>query len=90
MAAAVALAVSLLTLASMLKIWSAAYWRGKEEPPPPLAAPERRLVGSALALATVAVAFGLGIGPLLAYAEAAADDALSTGPYREAVLRGDR
>lgn len=89
-ATAVALAVGLLTLASMLKIWSAAYWHGREEPPPRLGGHERRLVASALALAAVAVALGLAIAPLVAYAEAAAAEALSTRSYRAAVLGESR
>ncbi len=90
LATAVAIAVSLLTLASMLKIWSAVYWSGGDEPPPLPGGPERRLLGSALGLAILAVAFGLAIAPLLSFAEAAARGVFPSDAYVEAVLGRSR
>ncbi len=83
-ATAVAIAVSLLTLASMLKIWNAVFWGTAPEGPPPRSA--RPMLIAALALAAISVAIGL-LAPLLfAHAERIADQLGGGAAYRAAVL----
>lgn len=70
---AIALAVSLLTLYSMMKIWLEAFW--KPHPTPGFRAPAARLMPAFAAsgvLAALALAVGLHPQALLAYAQAAA------------------
>jgi multicomponent Na+:H+ antiporter subunit D len=89
-AVAVAVAVSLFTLLSMIKIWSAVFW-GK----PNLAATPslgqavvRPLLASpALALAVPSLLLGIAAEPLLALATAAAGGLVDTAPYVQAVTR---
>jgi multicomponent Na+:H+ antiporter subunit D len=89
---AVALAVGLLTLVSMMKIWSEAFW--KPRPPgmsvidEPAAGRLRLMLGPMLVLATLTVLIGLGAGPLLDLSIRAADQLLDRGAYIEAVLGG--
>ncbi|MGF1646384.1 MAG: monovalent cation/H+ antiporter subunit D family protein [Kineosporiaceae bacterium] len=90
-AAGVAVAVSLFTLLSMLKIWNGAFW-GDAPDPQPDAQPTgaagrvpRRLVLPALALAAVTVGLGLGAEGLLALSVTAAENLVDTGGYVEAV-----
>jgi multicomponent Na+:H+ antiporter subunit D len=86
-AAAVAVAVSLFTLLSMLKIWNGAFW-GDEPDTRPASVTERvprRLILPALALAAVTVALGLGAEGLLALSVTAAENLVDTGAYVEAV-----
>jgi multicomponent Na+:H+ antiporter subunit D len=85
-ATAAAIAVSLLTLASMLKIWNAAFWG---EATPGAAAPTARpMLAAALVLAALSLAIGLCAPPLLAHCERIAEQ-LGTGTaYRSAVLGG--
>ena len=88
--AAVALAVSLLTLYSMTKIWNEAFWK----PAPSDAArcrgaPARipaTLFGPVLALAAVTVAVGLGAGPVFELAARAAAQLSDPSQYIAAVL----
>ncbi len=85
----VALAVSLLTLFSMTKIWAEAFWKPAPEgsDPAPLGAGERlSLLGPVLALGAVTVAIGLGAGVLFRFADAAAAQLLEPGLYVRAVL----
>jgi multicomponent Na+:H+ antiporter subunit D len=90
---AVSLVASLLTLFSMLKIWSGAFWNPAEEPPDrPPPAHVGRLGGPVLmilptaALAVLAVAIGLAAGPLYDLTERAAQDLLDPTAYVQAVL----
>lgn len=87
--AAVALGVSLLTLYSMVKIWTLAFWAPA---PPGATPPEDRLPpglwGPPALLATLAVLMGLGAGPMLAFTDQAAADLLDGAAYVSAVLAG--
>jgi multicomponent Na+:H+ antiporter subunit D len=92
LAAGVAVAVSLLTLMSMLKIWNGAFWGDQPEPKDgaDVTAPVRTkvavsLVAPALLLATLSVALGVGAQPLLGLAEVAADGLVDTSGYVQAV-----
>ena len=87
---ATALAVSLLTLFSMTKIWSEAFW--KDSPvqqsnaahPPDL----RWMVIPSVVLAAVTVTIGITAEPLFALATAAAEQLLDPSQYINAVLGG--
>ncbi len=92
--AAAALAVGLLTVFSMTKIWAEAFW--KPHPAgvsPSLAGLERRellvLLGPVLGLAALTVTIGLAPEPFLAFAERAAVQLLDPTIYVRAVLGGD-
>jgi multicomponent Na+:H+ antiporter subunit D len=86
---ATALAVSLLTLFSMTKIWAAAFWS-----PAPADAVPAGLDGRAVALlgaptaalGLLTVLMGLGAGPTIALAQAAAAQLLDPAAYVAAVL----
>jgi len=86
----VALAVGLLTLVSMMKIWSEAFWKpspheaGAAESYPPEAL--RLMIGPVVALATLTVLIGLGAGPLFNLSLEAADQLLDRNAYVTAVL----
>lgn len=84
---AVALAVSLLTLYSMTKLWNEAFWK---EPPEGSAAPTAAvpwtLLGPAVALAAITVAVGLGAGPVFDLASRAAAQLADPSHYVRAVL----
>jgi multicomponent Na+:H+ antiporter subunit D len=85
-ATAVALAVSLLTLFSMTKLWNEAFWK---EPPAPAAAVAPvawTLLGPVVALAGITVAVGLGAGPVFELASRAAAQLADPGHYLRAVL----
>ena len=88
----VALAVGLLTLFSMSKIWLEAFWKA---PPDPVPAPENppdgwrdrlSLTAPVVALAAVTVWIGLSASPLLELATRAAGELLSREAYIRAVL----
>lgn len=85
-AAGAAVAVSLLTLLSMLKIWNGAFWGDEPAPapapPPPVPV---RLILPVLALSVLSVVFGVGAEPMLALSETAATNLLDLSPYIEAV-----
>lgn len=84
---ATALAVSLLTLFSMTKLWNEAFWK---EPPEASAASAARvpwtLLGPVVALATITVGVGLGAGPVFDLAGRAADQLVDPSQYVRAVL----
>jgi len=86
----VAIAVGLLTLYSMTKIWAGGFWA----PAPDLApdeAPVRLSPGLLLpvaVLATVTLALGLAPEPVLVFAQRAAEVLLNPEPYINAVLGG--
>jgi multicomponent Na+:H+ antiporter subunit D len=89
----VALLVSLLTLVSMMKIWSAVFWApatdgdatardgGRLGGPPLMVVPTIVLVG-------LTVAVGIAAGPLFELSERAAADLLDPSLYVERVLGG--
>jgi multicomponent Na+:H+ antiporter subunit D len=87
--AASALAVSILTLFSMMKIWAEAFWKDAPEPQEtpinrqtmPMAA-----VLPVVALAALTVAFGVAAGPTVEVAEQAAAQLLQPEGYIRAVL----
>jgi multicomponent Na+:H+ antiporter subunit D len=86
---AVALAVGLLTLLSMTKIWNEAFWK-----PAPDAGGERRgglgrLLLPIGALASITIVIGLAAGQLFSLATIAADQLMDREAYIAVVL-GDR
>jgi multicomponent Na+:H+ antiporter subunit D len=90
-AVAIAVAVSLLTLLSMLKIWSSAFWGEPAEHPatPQNGRANKReaLVLPAFALALPSLLLGVGAQPLLAAADSAAAGLLNPSAYVQAVSR---
>jgi multicomponent Na+:H+ antiporter subunit D len=92
LAAGVALAVGLLTLFSMTKIWSEAFWKAPpaDEARPTAAPVERRevvlLALPIVFLATLTVAIGLAAEPVFGLATRAAEQLASPDEYIRAVL----
>jgi multicomponent Na+:H+ antiporter subunit D len=85
----IALAVGLLTLLSMTKIWNEAFWKPAPDGATPGAdAPPggARLLWPIAALAAVTIAIGLGAEPLFSLATRAADQLLDREAYITAVL----
>jgi multicomponent Na+:H+ antiporter subunit D len=83
LAAGVAVAVSLLTLTSMLKVWNGVFWG---EPSPTTTGPVRTRVATALAapplvLGALTLLLGLAAQPVLAVAEVAATGLVDTAAY---------
>lgn len=76
--------VGLLTVFSMLKIWRAAFW-GEVVPDRPV--PSRVLAATSGSLAIITLLIGLSAGPLLGFAEQAANSILNPTAYLEAVLK---
>ncbi|MEW5931250.1 MAG: proton-conducting transporter membrane subunit [Gemmatimonadota bacterium] len=89
-ATTISLVVGLLTLASMLKIWTAVFWGAPEGARAPALGRDPGMLSATLALAGVSVAIGLLAAPLLAYSEQAAAQLLAVSPYVDAVLAGGR
>lgn len=91
-AAAIAVAVSLVTLISMVKVWNAVFWGHEQEPAEggTRAAITVRvrpgLIAPALALAVLSLAAGLAAQPLLAVSETAGAGLLDPGGYVAAVM----
>ncbi|MEZ4733193.1 MAG: Na+/H+ antiporter subunit D [Caldilineaceae bacterium] len=89
---AVSLAVSLLTLFSMLKIWQEAFWKAPVDPAyAPQAAvltPAHRLsrFGPIVLLAILTVGMGIAVEPLFGLVQSAADQLLTRTGYITAVL----
>ena len=85
---AVSLLVSLLTLVSMAKIWTGAFWGDPEgdpvfaEPPPT----PRLATAAAAALAAVSIAIAAAAGPLHEYATETSADLLGPGATPAAVV----
>jgi len=87
--AGIALATSVLTLYSMLKIWLEAFWKEPPEgaPVPRLEGRERALLlGPIAALALVTLTIGLWAEPFAAYALAAGEQLAGREAYIAAVL----
>ena len=85
---AVSLAVSLLTLFSMTKIWSNAFWGPPASHPagPPRRAGLALMTGSTAALVALSIAIALWAGPLYALSERTAADLINPTSYIETVL----
>jgi multicomponent Na+:H+ antiporter subunit D len=90
---ACAAGVGVLTLFSMTKIWSEAFWKAEPEgaaaPAPPGRAAATALLLPVAGLALLVVAFGLAAGPVVAIAERAAADLSDPSAYLQAVLRAE-
>lgn len=88
----ISLAVSVLTLFSMTKIWAEAFWKDRPDPEAvfqPLAGLQRRtLVTPVMVLAALTLVFGLGAEPLLSLSMEAAGQLMDPAGYIEAVLGG--
>jgi multicomponent Na+:H+ antiporter subunit D len=89
----VSLAVSLLTLFSMVKIWAGVFWGKADEPPPIAESMEvsrlrfpRLMSGATVGIATVSVAIAVLAGPIYAYSERAASDLADPTRYVAEVL----
>lgn len=89
----VALAVSLLTLFSMMKIWNEAFWKAKPERAGMLAYSDVHLrfqltpIGL---LAAVTLAIGILAGPVFGFAERAGNQLFQPADYIRVVLGGTR
>jgi multicomponent Na+:H+ antiporter subunit D len=83
---AVALAVSLLTLYSMTKLWNEAFWKEPPAGAPATAPVPWTLLGPVAALAAITVAVGLGAGPVFDLASRAGAQLADPGQYVRAVL----
>jgi multicomponent Na+:H+ antiporter subunit D len=84
---AAAIAASVLTLFSMLKIWNGAFWNQSDSVPVRIG--EKRWVRMSLvvaALTAISLCIGLGAEPFLRMAEAAAEQVLDQEGYARAVL----
>ena len=91
----VSLFVSLLTLFSMLKIWSGVFWGEPDEVPPDTGEPARGdvalprlMIVPTAGLVVLSLAIAAGAGPLYELSRRAAVALLDTGPYVRAVLAG--
>jgi multicomponent Na+:H+ antiporter subunit D len=87
---AVALVVSLLTLMSMMKIWSAVFWAPTDDTGGAAAAEPARtpllMLAPTVVLVGLTVAIGLAAGPLFRLSERAAADLLDPATYVRVVL----
>src|SRR5690606_24146762 len=88
----VSLAVSLLTVFSMMKIWSGVFWaRADMEPTSPirdvgrLGGPPLMVLPTA-ALAAISLTVALAAGPIYAFSERTANELLTPSTYVDAVL----
>ena len=84
--AVVALLTSLLTLYSMSKIWSEAFWKTPRTGRPRPRRPDARLLVPIALLAAVTLAIGLAAQPLVEYARAAGADLADPARYGALVL----
>ena len=85
-ATTISLIVGLLTLASMLKIYSATFWGDVEGQRAPEVGHDRGALSATLLLAVLTVAMGLAAGPVFAALEHTAAALLDASPYMDAVL----
>lgn len=88
-ATTIAIVVGLLTLASMLKIWTATFWGEPAGQREPARGRDRGMLAGTLSLAALSVLIGLAAAPLFAYSERAAAQLLAVSPYVDAVLGVD-
>jgi multicomponent Na+:H+ antiporter subunit D len=84
---AVAIVVSFITLASMLKIWFSSFWGAPEGQVEGRPVGQSRLVGPGLVLAGLSVVIGLAAPPLYLHAERTARELMDPSRYMGAVLR---
>jgi multicomponent Na+:H+ antiporter subunit D len=89
-ATTIAIVVGLLTLASMMKIWTATFWGEPEGQLQPELGRSRGMIAATLTLAALSVVIGLAAPPLFAYSERAAEGLLAVDPYVSAVLGTER
>ncbi len=88
----VSLAVSMLTLFSMTKIWAEAFWKDRPagadafEPLPAMRRPA--MLGPVVVLAALTLLLGIGAEPLLRLSSEAAAQLLNPSAYIQAVLGG--
>ncbi|WP_169972739.1 complex I subunit 5 family protein [Tautonia rosea] len=82
----IAIVVSLLTLASMLKIWQASYWGKPEGQQRPELGNDPGMLAGVLGLASLSVIIGLCVIPVMLCCEQAAAQLLAVTPYVDAVL----
>jgi len=88
-----AVAVGLLTLFSMVKIWTEVFWKPA---PAPVADIIKKtpaspwMLAPVLVLAAAIILLGLGMEPVIRFAETAAGQLLDPGAYVAAVRQGAR
>jgi multicomponent Na+:H+ antiporter subunit D len=83
---AVALAVSLLTLYSMVKIWNEVFWKPAKEESQAIAPNQMRtMIAPVIALITIIVAVGLLAEPMINLSERVAEELVSPTSYVQAV-----
>jgi multicomponent Na+:H+ antiporter subunit D len=88
---AASLAVSLLTLFAMVRIWGGAFWSPPEDAAPPPIDENRAggpalMVGPTLALVACSLAIAAAAGPIYAFSERAGRDLLDRQAYIDQVL----
>lgn len=84
---AVALVVSLLTLFSMMKIWSAVFWGTPRSEPEVRSSAPPLMLAPTLLLAVASIVVSVAAGPLAGLSERAAQGLLDRSAYVTAVLR---
>ena len=91
--AVIAVVVSLLTLASMMKMWNGMFWFSEHDDPDEKNEPVRvtprigpALAAPGLSLALISVGLGLGAQLLMSLSRTAAAGLVDTGPYVQAVM----
>jgi len=84
----IAVVVSFLTLASMLKIWTRVFWGEPSPEEVPVVPGYAGMLTAALGLSALSVGVGLGVGPLFGFTERTAEQLLRVEPYVQAVLGG--
>jgi len=93
-----ALAVSLLTLFSMIKIWTEVFWKSPPQPATHGAANEPRLpigettalLAPIIAMAVIIVALGVGAEPVMSLAQKGAEQLIDSRAYVQTVLEARR
>lgn len=84
----VAAVVSLLTIYSMTKIWSEAFWKAGPEGTPTSERGDRLMLAPIMLLAVITVGLGLAAGPAFEFAMRAAEQLAAPDVYVQAVLGG--